>query len=74
MLWRLQVKEDAKAADAEELPPASNGHLLPAAEEAFLASLGWSDCTEETGPGVSGFRVTAFGAQQNGGAAMRQYQ
>jgi hypothetical protein len=70
---RLQVKEDAKAADAEELPPASSGNLLHAAEDSFLASLGWTDCTEESGAGLSGFRVSAFGAHQNGGASLRQY-
>lgn len=62
-----QVKEDAKAADAEELPPNSSGDLLPAAEEAFLASLGWTDCTEERGSAPSNFRIAAFRAQQKGG-------
>lgn len=67
-----QVKEDANAADAAGLLPASSGDLLPAAEEAFLASLGWTDTTEDGGSGLSNFKITAFRAQQNGGASLRR--
>lgn len=63
----------AVAANPAALLPACSGDLLPAAEEAFLRSLGWTDCTENEGlgAGLSDQEIAAFRAQQGVGRLQR---